>query len=136
MSEYIVLKINIEIPNGPKITLNRTLTVDAYDKIDITVPSGASDQLVELQPGESAGQVKFLLVASDWYGEALSYKVNSDAGTPFELDEPHLLIGKGATAMLDPAPKQLFFTNTTSGEDAEDANVQILVGRNATSGSS
>ena len=29
MSEYIVLKINIEIPNGPKIPLNRTLTVDA-----------------------------------------------------------------------------------------------------------
>jgi len=132
MSEYIVLKINIEIPNGPKITLNRTLTVDAYDKIDITVPSGASDQPVELQPSESAGQVKFLLVASDWYGEALSYKVNSDT-TPFELDESHLLIGKGATAMLDPAPMQLFFTNTTSGEDAEDVNVQILVGRDVTS---
>lgn len=133
MSEYIVLKINIEIPNGPKITLNRTLTVDAYDKIDIIVPSGASDQPVELQPSESAGQVKFLLVASDWYGEALSYKVNSDAGTSFELDEPHTLTGEGATAMLDPAPTQLFFSNTTSGEDAMDANVQILVGRDVTS---
>lgn len=132
MSEYIVLKINIEIPNGPKITLNRTLTVDAYDKIDITVPSDASDQSVELQPGESAGQVKFLLVASDWYGEALAYKVNSDTGTSFELDEPHVLIGEGATAMLDPAPTQLFFSNTTSGEDAMDANVRILVGRDVT----
>ncbi|KAF5414488.1 MAG: hypothetical protein C5S48_08820 [Candidatus Methanogaster sp.] len=136
MSEYIILKINIEIPNGPKIPLNRTITVEAYDKIDITVPSGASDQSVELQPSESAGQVKFLLVASDWYGGALSYKVNSDTGTSFELDEPHILTGEGATAMLDPAPMQLFFTNTTSGEDAEDANVQTLVGRNATSGSS
>lgn len=133
MSEYIVLKINIEIPNGPKITLNRTLTVDAYDKIDIKVPSGASDQPVELQPSESAGQVKFLLVASDWYGEALAYKVNSDTGTSFELDEPHILIGEGATAMLDPAPKQLFISNTTSGADAMDANVQILVGRDVTS---
>ena len=133
MSEYIVLKINIEIPNGPKITLNRTLTVDAYDKIDIKVPSGASDQPVELQPTESAGQVKFLLVASDWYGEALAYKVNSDTGTSFELDEPHILIGEGATAMLDPAPKQLFISNTTSGADAMDANVQILVGRDVTS---
>jgi hypothetical protein len=133
MSEYIVLKINIEIPNGPKITLNRTLTVDAYDKIDITVPSSASDQPVELQPGESAGQVKFLLVASDWYGEALAYKVNSNTGTSFELDEPHVLIGEGATAMLDPAPTQLFFSNTTSGEDATDANVRILVGRDVTS---
>lgn len=132
MSEYIVLKINIEIPNGPKIPLNRTLTVDAYDKIDITVPSGASDQPVELQPSESAGQVKFLLVASDWYGETLAYKVNSDTGTSFELDEPHILTGEGATAMLDPAPKQLFFSNTTSGEDAMDANVQILVGRDVT----
>lgn len=133
MSEYIVLKINIDIPNGPKITLNRTLTVDAYDKIDITVPSGASDLSVELQPSESAGQVKFLLVASDWYGEALAYKVNSDTSTSFELDEPHILTGEGATAMLDPAPTQLFFTNTTAVADAMDANVQILVGRDATS---
>ncbi|PXF58907.1 MAG: hypothetical protein C4B59_12520 [Candidatus Methanogaster sp.] len=133
MSEYIVLKINIEIPNGPKITLNRTLTVDAYDKIDITVPSGASDLSVELQPGESAGQVKFLLVASDWYGDALAYKVNSDMGTSFELDEPHVLTGEGATAMLEPAPTQLFFSNTTSGADAMDANIQILVGRDVTS---
>jgi len=136
MSEYIVLRTDIMIPNGPKISLNRTLTVEAYDKIDFTVPSGTSDMSVDLQPSESAGQVKFLLIVSDWYGEALSYKVNSDAGTPFELDEPHLLIGKGATAMLDPAPTKLVFTNTTSDSDAEDANVQILVGRNATSGSS
>lgn len=101
MSEYISLRANIKIPNWQKIILNRTLAVDAYDKIDITVPSGASDQLVELQPGESAGQVKFLLVASDWHGEALPYKVNSDAGTPFELDEPHILTDKGAVSMLD-----------------------------------
>lgn len=135
MSEHIVLKTDIMIPNGPKVSLNRTLTVEAYDKIDFAVPSGTSDMSVDLQPSESAGQVKFLLIVSDWYGEALSYKVNSDAGTPFELDEPHLLIGKGATAMLDPAPTKLVFTNT-SDPDAEGANIQILVGRNATSGSS
>ena len=101
MSEYIGLRANIEIPNGQKIILNRTLTVDAYGKIDTTVPSGVSDQLVELQPSESAGQVKFLLAASDWYGGALPYKVNSGAGTPFELDEPHILTDKGAVSMLD-----------------------------------
>ena len=132
MSEYIVLRANIEIPNGPKIPLNRTLTVEAYDKIDITVPSGASDKIVDLQPSDSAGQVKFLLVVSDWYGEALSYKVNFGTGTSFELDEPHMLTGGGAVAMLDPAPKQLLFSNTTAGADARDANVQILVGRDAT----
>ena len=96
------------------------------------MPSGASDQPVELQPSESAGQVKFLLVASDWYGEVLAYKVNSDTGTSFELDEPHVLTGEGATAMLDPVPKQLFFSNTTSEAGARDANVQILVGRDVT----
>ncbi len=132
MSENIVLGATITIPNGPKMTLNRTLTVEAYDKIDVTVPSGA-DVTVDLQPS-AAGKVLFLLVTCDWYGAELSYKANSAAGTPYALDEPHLLTGKGAVAMLESAAaiSKLLFSNTTAGPSAKDAKVQILVGRDAT----
>jgi len=133
MSENIVLSATITIPNGPKMPLNRTLTVEAYDKIDVTVPSGTTDMTVDLQPS-AAGQVLLLLVTSDWYGATLSYKANSAAGNPYTLDEPHLLTGKGAMAMLESsaAISKLLFSNTTAGPSAKDAKVQILVGRDAT----
>ena len=132
MSENIIMSATISIPNGPKIPLNLTLPVEAYDKIEITVPSGATDLTVDLQPS-AAGRVLFLLVASDWYGTMLSYKTKA-AGTSFILDEPHLLTGKGALTMLEPATaiSKLLFSNTTAGLDAKDAKVQILVGRDAT----
>ncbi len=106
MSEYIVLRTDILIPNGPKISLNRTLTVEAYDKINFTIPSDTSDMSVDLQPGGSAGRVKLPPATSDWYGGTLSYNVDSAIGTSFEPDEPYLLIGRGATAILDLAPTQ------------------------------
>lgn len=131
MSENIILNANIMVPNGPKISFNRAITVDAYDKIDITIPSGISDKQVELQPSELEGHVQFLLIFSDWYGEDISYKVNSET-SKILLDEPHLLTGKGAVSILNLAPKKLLFSNTTSGPAAKDAKVQILVGRDAT----
>lgn len=128
MPENIILNANVTVPNGPKISFNRALTVEAYDKIDVTIPTGFSDMQVELQPSQSADQVQFLLIFSDLYGEDISYKVNSNTGTSLTLDEPHLLTGKGAVSMLDPVPKRLFFSNAA----AKDAKVQILVGRDAT----
>lgn len=132
MSENIILTVNIMVPNGPKIDFSRTLKVEAYDKIEVTIPSGAQGKQIELQPSAVADQVQFLLVYSDWYGNEISYRINSNTGSSFVLDEPHLLTGKGAVSMLDPTPKILFFSNTTSGADARDVKVQVLVGRDAT----
>ena len=123
---------SIVVPNGPQIPFNQSLDVDAYDKIDIPVEAGASGKKIELQPG-AAGQVQFLAIVSDWYGDDLSFKINSSTGTDtFALDRPLLCMGKGGVALFDTAPKTLFFSNATSGTTAKDANIQILIGRDAT----
>ena len=128
MSESIVVSANVVISNGPAMAIKRTIAVDAYDKLDVAVPTGAADLEIDLQPG-AAGQVHLLLVSSSQYGANLSYKVNSSASpATFALDEPHLLLGAGSVAMLDAAPAKLFFSNSLGA----DAQVQILIGRDAT----
>ena len=42
MLNNIVLKSNIEIPNGLTIPINRTHAVEAYDKMDINILMGVS----------------------------------------------------------------------------------------------
>ncbi len=42
MLNNIVLKSNIEIPNGLTIPINRTHVVEAYDKMDINILMGVS----------------------------------------------------------------------------------------------
>ena len=130
----IMVKANVVVPNGPQFAFNQTLDVDAYDKIDVTVPADPNSKKVELQPG-AAGQVQFIAIVSDWYGDDLSFKINvgTAANTDvFTLDRPLLFMGGGAVALFDPAPKLLFFNNGTSGATAKDANIQILIGRDAT----
>ena len=126
MSEYIVVAINVGVANGPTMVINRALAVDAYDKFDVIVPDGSTALTVELQPGGS-GQVGFLLVSSDQYGNNLTYKVN-DAADAYKLDGPHLLIGAGAVSLLDEAPAKLVFANSLG----MNAQVRILIGRDAT----
>jgi hypothetical protein len=133
----ISLTVDVAVPNGPKLWFRRALDVDAYDKIDVTVPAPpdptASDKKVELQPGGS-GQVQFIAIVPDWFGDDLTYKINKKTADARTLDHPHLLAGKGAVSLFDNAspPTALFFTNTTSGAKAKDAKVQILIGRDAT----
>ena len=131
MSE-ITINSQIAIPNGPKVDFNRVLSVEAFDKIDVAVPANTNNKEVQLQPG-GVGQVQFLLITADWYGSELSYKVNNTGGTARTLDQPHFFAGGGAVSMLDTAALgKMFFANTTSGATAKDANVQILIGRDAT----
>ncbi len=42
MLNNIVLKSNIEIPNGLTIPINRTHAVETYDKMDINILTGVS----------------------------------------------------------------------------------------------
>ena len=133
----IIVTANIVIPNGPKLALNQTVEIDAYDKIDVTIPAppdaAAADMEVELQPG-GPEQVKFIAIVSDWFSDKLSYKINDATADPRTLDQPHLLAGAGAVSLFDSAapPMSLFFTNASAGADAKPANVQILIGRDAT----
>lgn len=126
----IIVNANIFVSNGPTFALNQTLKVDAYDKVDVTVAVGATGLNVELQPG-AAGQVQFIAILSSCYSEELTFKVNGGADVR-KLDQPQLFMGKGAVSMFDPAPKTLTFDYTSSDAKAQNAEVQILVGRDAT----
>jgi hypothetical protein len=126
MSEKINWTLNVQVVGGPKISAAQTVTVDAYDKIQVTIGAGAADEEVDVQPG-GAGRVQFLLISSDQFGDDLTYKVDP-AGNAIELDAPQLLIGDGAVGLFGAPPTTLGFTNNL----AQDANIEILVGRNAT----
>ncbi len=128
MPEKINWTLNVQVVGGPKLSASSTLALDAYDKIQVGIEAGAADKKVEVQPG-GAGHVRFLLITSDPYGEELTYKVNDSGSTKvIKLDGPHLLVGKGAVELLDPAPSSLFFSSSLT----KDAAVEILIGREAT----
>jgi hypothetical protein len=127
MSQKINWTLTVQVAGGPKLAASQEITVDAYDKIDVTVPSGATDHDVEIQPG-GAGQVKLLLISSDQYDADLTYKVNVGTADAVKLDAQQLLTGDGAVGLLGAPPEKLLLSN---GLDT-DAAVQILVGRKAT----
>ncbi|UCE17782.1 MAG: hypothetical protein JSV84_12985 [Gemmatimonadota bacterium] len=128
MSETINWTLNVQVVGGPKISTSQTITVDAYDKIEVVIPQDAENEDIEIQPG-GPGQVQFLLIRSDQYDDNLTYKVNVDTATPIKLDAQQLLMGDGAVGLLsEEAPGKLLFSNAMGA----DASIEILVGRKAT----
>ena len=125
MPETIVLTISAIVGAGPKLKESRTLAVDAYDKISVDVADQAK-LAVELQPG-GGGSIQLLLVKSSLYGADLKYTVNSDT-TDRVLDQPHVLVGTGSVGLFGMEPKKLTFDNKTG----QDAQIEILIGRDAT----
>lgn len=130
----IIVRGNIVVPNGPKFAFNSTLQVPAYDQIEATVLKAANattptETEVLLISGTAAGQLKFISIVSDWFGDDLTFKINGNATNKpvHKLDQPLLLTGEGAASLLDTAPTKLFFKNAS----ANDAKIQILIGRNA-----
>jgi hypothetical protein len=128
MPETIILTIDAEVASGPTIKESRTLAVDAYDKINVTIPDGTTNKDVLLQPG-AAGSIKLLVVKSNVYGAALKYTVNTGT-TDHVLDEPHVLVGTGAIGLFGSEPTKLVFDNALG--PGNDAQIQILIGRDAT----
>jgi hypothetical protein len=128
MPEKISWTLNVQVVGGPKLLASQTITVDAYDMLQVSILDAAADKEVQVQPGASG--VQFLLISSDQYGDKLTYKVNdgSSSTSAIKLDAPHVLIGSGAVGLLDKAPIKLLFSNTMG----KAASVQILVGRDAT----
>lgn len=124
MTEKISLSLGVAIKNGPQLTLIRTIEVDIYDKIDVSIADGVVKD-VELLP-DLPSNVKFFLVVSDHYETSgLSYTINT-GGTDYNLDQPHILTGEGAIKLMDATPQKLVFTN----QSGKDAQIGILIGRN------
>jgi hypothetical protein len=126
--ETIVLTVSAEVASGPTVKESRTIEVDAYDKISVSVPDGTTGMDVQLQPG-ATGSVRLLIVKSSEYGDALKYKVDG-GGTQYALDQPHVLVGAGAVSIFGAEPTKLTFDNALGA--GHDAQVQILIGRDAT----
>jgi hypothetical protein len=128
MPETIVLTIGAEGASGPTLKESRTLALDAYDKISVTVPDGTTNMEVQLQPG-GTGSTRLLIIKSSQYGDALKYTVNTGT-TDHVLDEPHVLIGAGAVGLFGSEPTKFVFDNALGA--GKDAQIQILIGRDAT----
>ncbi len=127
MGNTVNLTLKINVVNGPSLSVSETANIEAYDKIDVTVEAEASDKAVEIQPGAS-GQIHMLLIRSNKYSDALTFKVHETGATPVSLDQPQLYLGKGAVGLLGAQVDKLFFSNATT----EDANIEIFVCRDAT----
>jgi hypothetical protein len=131
MPEQINWSFNVQVVGGPQLGESKPLTVEAYDKIDVTIPGGddatPGAMTVDVQPG-GAGQVRFFLMISNLYDAKLTYKV--DGGAEVMLDSPVLLLGKGAVKLLGATQNQFAFINKAGTTKA--ASVKILVGRDAT----
>jgi hypothetical protein len=120
------------VPGGPTLVVNSVITAEAYDRIDIEVNPGDTDKRVEIQPG-AAAQIRLLVIKSSLYGSQITYHAR-DGTTDSDdvtLDGPQVFIGAGAIALFAVAPKMLEFSNTNS-DPAKKAQIEILVGRDAT----
>lgn len=117
--------LKADVVAGSSALATHQLTLQAYDLLTVDVTAGNS-ATVEVQPG-AAGQVQLLFITSDVYDDTdLFYEVDG-SGTSVVLDAPLLLLGTGGASLLG-AIQEIAFTNNT----AEDAAIQVLVGRNAT----
>jgi hypothetical protein len=136
MAHTIQWSLGIKISEGPELSLSKSINAEAFDSVKVTIigkgTQGGPDQNkeVEIQPSSASGQVTFLAIRSDRYDEKITYKVNANTAPAFKLDQPLVLAGVGAVALLDPdhPPQTLYFTSDID----LDAEVQILVGRDAT----
>jgi len=123
----ITWKFEATIPGGPAFNItDPEITVQAYDVSSATIPTGASSVDVNIQPSTTAGDVVFVVVKSDLYGEKLTYVV--DGGTDTRaLDAPHVLLGSGAVGFMNAtAPPQILSFSSTLPQDA---HVEVIVGR-------
>ncbi len=127
MNSRINLTLKVSVVGGPSISVSKVITVEAYDKIDVTVSAGESDKAIEIQPGSSS-QVQMLLIKSSEYGTDLTYKVHDTSATPIVLDQEQLFLGQGAVGLLGTELDKLFFTNNLSN----DVTIEIFAGRDAT----
>ena len=137
MTKSIQWNAAVRVGGQTELSFSRVTSVEAVDSIEVDVLGTAaaggadSDREVEIQPSSVAGQVTFLAISADNYGDAthfLSYKVNDNTNPSFRLDQPVILVGSGAVSALDAAPASLFVSSSLS----QNATLRVLVGRDAT----
>lgn len=123
MSETLNWSYTVQVTGGPTVAGSGTLAIEAYVKLNVSVPKNKSLD-VEILPG-TGGTVQLLVITPAVPSSGLSYKVGPDNVV---LDGPHVLIGAGAVSLLAASLGTLKFKNDTTA----DAEISILAGRDAT----
>ena len=125
--------LTVQIVGGPTINESKELVVEAYDKIDVVIEP-EKEKSVEVQPSEGK-RISFLVIKSSVYSDStknikITYGID-DAGK-IELDQPHFYLGSGVVSLLGSDPKVLKFKNGSENKPENKAELEILVGRDAT----
>lgn len=121
------LAATVTVTNAAPISINRTLTVEGVDTVQVSIASGGSKE-VDLLP-DVKGKVQLLVITADAYSADIVYKINADAKW-HPLDQPLMLAGLGAISMFTDPPSKLTFENRTAAAPAaKDAVISILAGR-------
>ena len=132
MATNVSWKLNLAIQSGPSVTITNAVQVDAFDRIEVTVPDTTNSPTattVDVQPS-AVGKIKVLLIRSNKYGDQLKYRIHDNTTDERVLNDAIFLTGAGSLDLLeDPtAPlDKLLITNTTG----QDVIVEIIVGRTA-----
>lgn len=122
--------VSVQISGGPSIAASAApQSVEATDRVAVTVAPGESDRVVELQPGAAAA-IRLILIQSSRYGPDLTVKASDGVSDsePIRLDGPQVLTA-GTTALLGVAPRQLKVSNASADQDAA---IEVFVARDAT----
>ena len=132
MPQAINCTFSIAISGGPTQSLARTITVDAYDVLYVTVPAatagrgaGPGTATIAVQPSSDPGKVMFLLLSSSLYDAGLTCEV--DGGSTIKLDSPQILIGASIDVLMGAVPENFTFSNPLP----DPALITIIVGRKA-----
>jgi len=64
MAKTISVTLSAQATGGPKMTVAKTLEVEAYEKITVSIPNDSTNVQVELQPG-GVGELRFVMIISD-----------------------------------------------------------------------
>ncbi|MBP8132859.1 MAG: hypothetical protein KAY13_01180 [Zoogloea sp.] len=129
----VSLSLKINIADGPSWSIAQKFPVEAYDVIDLIIPPGTIDRVVELQPA-AAARVNLVVIQSSLYGPEILFKTSSgaDDSTAVALLGPQLYGNSVATLFTQP-PNSLKLSNSNPATDpTKAARIQILVGRDAT----
>ena len=125
MPHAINVRLSVTVDQGPQIATSRTLELDAYDTLDVTIPADGNAHDVEVQPDDGA-QIRLLALTASSYDPPLTWEAD-ESGTQRQLDEPVVLAGASLASLLGSAANAIAFTNS----GGTDQTVQILVGRQA-----
>ena len=63
MTEKIIVTANIGVQNGPSISVNRVIEVQAYEKINVDINIDVTDKVVGLWPSDKNGEVLLLAIS-------------------------------------------------------------------------